>query len=198
MPATPTVSMCALSMSVRPPPDPRATPITLGRPGGGFVERSTSSPASRSQPATKAASSTSPALPWTSPGLVESMRTRAAVSSATLSTTLASMHVAEVGPGLWRWTVFILLDAGGGWDEEVGCVYFAAADAVVLVDPLVPPEDEERFWHALDRDVERLDRKVVVRASPRHGTSAVPRRSWRATAQRCGLIPPGACGWVAR
>lgn len=41
----------------------------------------------------------------------------------------------------------------------VGCVYYEppdAADNVVLIDPLAPPEgtsDHERFWRALDRDV---------------------------------------------
>jgi hypothetical protein len=32
----------------------------------------------------------------------------------------------------------------------------------VLIDPLVPPEDSERFWAALDGDVERAARPVVV------------------------------------
>ena len=65
------------------------------------------------------------------------------------------MEVRELAPGLWRWT---------GWHEEwkadVGCVYYEAPDAVVLIDPLVPPEDTERFWAALDRDVRRHGRPV--------------------------------------
>ena len=32
----------------------------------------------------------------------------------------------------------------------------------MLIDPLVPPEDTERFWAALDRDVERAGRPVHV------------------------------------
>lgn len=46
----------------------------------------------------------------------------------------------------------------------VGCVYCETPGAVVLIDPLVPPdgEDRERFWGALDRDVERLGLPVVV------------------------------------
>jgi glyoxylase-like metal-dependent hydrolase (beta-lactamase superfamily II) len=73
------------------------------------------------------------------------------------------MRVAEIAPGLWRWTgEHPGWAPGAPWEREVGCVYHEAADAVVLVDPLVPPEDEERFWRALDRDVERVARPVVV------------------------------------
>ena len=32
----------------------------------------------------------------------------------------------------------------------------------MLIDPLVPPEDDARFWAALDRDVERVGLPVVV------------------------------------
>lgn len=63
----------------------------------------------------------------------------------------------KVAPGLWRWTGY-----HEEWKQQVGCVYLEAPDAVVLVDPLVPPEDEERFWTALDRDVERAGRPVEV------------------------------------
>jgi hypothetical protein len=74
------------------------------------------------------------------------------------------MRVQELAPGLWRWTG--RHPAWGthsdDWDPEVGCLYYEAADAVVLVDPLVPPEDEARFWRALDRDVERASRPVQI------------------------------------
>jgi hypothetical protein len=74
------------------------------------------------------------------------------------------MRVDEIAPGLWRWTGLhpAWTPASGGWEQEVGCVYVEAADALTLVDPLVPPEDEHRFWQALDRDVERLGLPVVV------------------------------------
>lgn len=63
--------------------------------------------------------------------------------------------------------------AAQGWEQEVGCVYYEAENAVVLVDPLVPPEDEMRFWRALDRDVERVGRPVlVVLTAPWHTRSA--------------------------
>ena len=77
------------------------------------------------------------------------------------------MRVQEIAAGLWCWTGrhpdWTPEDAGPtGWEQEVGCVYYEAAGAVVLIDPLVPPEDAERFWAALDRDVERANSPVHV------------------------------------
>jgi glyoxylase-like metal-dependent hydrolase (beta-lactamase superfamily II) len=67
------------------------------------------------------------------------------------------VDVQELAPGLWRWTAF-----HREWREEVGCVYYEAPDAVVLIDPLVPEDEAERFWRALDRDVERAGAPVHV------------------------------------
>jgi hypothetical protein len=53
----------------------------------------------------------------------------------------------ELAPGLWR------------WDDSL---YVERPDAVVLIDPVVPTGEEERFFRALDRDVERLGLPVVV------------------------------------
>jgi glyoxylase-like metal-dependent hydrolase (beta-lactamase superfamily II) len=73
------------------------------------------------------------------------------------------MEVQELRPGLWRWTAeHPQWDHAEHWGPEVGSVYAELADAVVVIDPLVPPEDEDRFWSALDRDVERLGRPVYV------------------------------------
>jgi glyoxylase-like metal-dependent hydrolase (beta-lactamase superfamily II) len=58
------------------------------------------------------------------------------------------VEVAELAPGLWRWTGW-----HEEWREQVGCVYYETAEAIVLIDPLLPPEDAERFLSALDRDV---------------------------------------------
>jgi len=67
------------------------------------------------------------------------------------------VEVSEIAPGLWRWTV-------PRPDGDVGCTYYEAPDAVVLIDPAVPDDDREaeRFWRALDRDVARLGRPVAV------------------------------------
>jgi glyoxylase-like metal-dependent hydrolase (beta-lactamase superfamily II) len=106
------------------------------------------------------------------------------------------MRVQEVAAGLWRWTGLHpdwKPEDGGpeGWEQEVGCVYYESPDAVVLVDPLVPPEDEERFWKALDRDVERAGRPVrVLLTVSWHGrsTEAIVARYGAATG---GALPAG-------
>lgn len=67
------------------------------------------------------------------------------------------MDVAEVVPGLWRWT-----GRHEEWRQQVACVYYETPDGVCLVDPLVPPEDTEKFLGALDHDVERLGGPVHV------------------------------------
>jgi hypothetical protein len=53
----------------------------------------------------------------------------------------------QLAPGVWR------------WDDSL---YVERPDAVLLIDPLVPAGEEERFFRALDRDVARLGRPVVV------------------------------------
>jgi glyoxylase-like metal-dependent hydrolase (beta-lactamase superfamily II) len=73
------------------------------------------------------------------------------------------MEVRELRPGLWRWTAsHPEWDHAEHWGPEVGSVYAELPGAVVVVDPLVPTDDEERFWAALDRDVERLGLPVHV------------------------------------
>jgi glyoxylase-like metal-dependent hydrolase (beta-lactamase superfamily II) len=67
------------------------------------------------------------------------------------------VDVLEIAPGLWRWTGY-----HEEWREDVGSVYCETDDGVVLIDPLVPPEDAGRFWQALDRDVERAGGPVHV------------------------------------
>jgi len=67
------------------------------------------------------------------------------------------MTVEELAPGLWRWTGY-----HEEWKQEVGCLSVETADGLVLIDPLVPPEDPDRFFTALDRDVERLGGRVHV------------------------------------
>jgi hypothetical protein len=95
----------------------------------------------------------------------------------------------EVAPGLWRWTAVHPnaanwprdADDGQPWPEEVGCVYYEAPDAVVLIDPLLPAGEEERFLAYLDRDVERLGFPVVILV-----TSGWHRRSSTDLAKRYG------------
>src|SRR5262245_430505 len=77
------------------------------------------------------------------------------------------MRVLEIAAGLWRWTglhpAWTPADGGpGGWDQEVGSYYYEAPGGIVLFDPLVPMEDRDRFFAALDRDVERVGGPVRV------------------------------------
>jgi hypothetical protein len=80
------------------------------------------------------------------------------------------MEVQELAPGLWRWTAphpewepHPEPESPADWPQEVGCIYYEAPNAVVLIDPLVPPPPErERFFAALDRDVERRGHPVSI------------------------------------
>jgi hypothetical protein len=73
------------------------------------------------------------------------------------------MDVRELRPGLWRWTADHPEWAHAeSWGPAVGSVYAELPDAIVLVDPLVPDDDEATFWEALDRDVERNGKPVHV------------------------------------
>jgi hypothetical protein len=79
------------------------------------------------------------------------------------------MDVRELRPGLWRWTA-----RHPEWDDRVvASAYLETANAIVLVDPLVPRGEEARFFAALDRDVARAKRPVaVVLTNPWHRRSA--------------------------
>jgi glyoxylase-like metal-dependent hydrolase (beta-lactamase superfamily II) len=107
------------------------------------------------------------------------------------------MNVSEIAPGLWHWTGF-----HPEWNQDVGCVYVGADDAVALIDPIVPPEEAERFLDHLDADVARAGRPVhVVLTIYWHARSAAalcerydatlwaPVRSALPVARRTGLEP---------
>jgi glyoxylase-like metal-dependent hydrolase (beta-lactamase superfamily II) len=73
------------------------------------------------------------------------------------------VEVAELAPGLWRWTAtHPEWKEGYDWSPVVGCFYVEAPDATLVVDPLVPDDEAERFWAALDRDVARAGQPVHV------------------------------------
>jgi hypothetical protein len=76
------------------------------------------------------------------------------------------MDVERLADGLWRWSV-----EPGRWS-----VYAETAEAILLVDPLLPEEgsvDELRFFAALDRDVTSSALPVfVVETSAGRGRDA--------------------------
>jgi hypothetical protein len=100
------------------------------------------------------------------------------------------MQVREVARGLWYWTGrhpgWTPADGGpDGWDQEVGCYYYEGPDAVCLFDPLVPMEDRDRFFEALDRDVGRAGLPVRILL-----TVDAHKRSWTEVAERYGAETP--------
>jgi hypothetical protein len=73
------------------------------------------------------------------------------------------MDVQELRPGLWRWTgTHPEWNHSEQWGPDVSSVYAELDEVVVVIDPLVPADEEERFWSALDRDVERAGRPLWV------------------------------------
>ena len=88
------------------------------------------------------------------------------------------MEVERLADGLWRWTTSAPAAAGCP-PGRAASVYLETADAVLLFDPAVPAAgsvEAERFWRALDADVSRLARPLVVLLTrPRHArdTAAV-------------------------
>ena len=112
------------------------------------------------------------------------------------------MRVQELSPGLWRWTGLHpewTPEQGGreGWEQEVGCVYYEAPEAVVLFDPLVPPEDEARFWRALDRDVERVGKPVRILLTVRWHARSAETIAARYGGEISGDLPRGVEGYEA-
>ena len=110
--------------------------------------------------------------------------------------------IGELRPGLWRWTARHP-DAADeptpgspdDWGPEVGCVACAARDgAVVVVDPLVPPGDEERFWGEMDPIVERHGPRVAVLTTlrwHRRSRAAFVERYGASTSRAKAALPAG-------
>jgi len=66
----------------------------------------------------------------------------------------------EIAPGLLRWTAphpdwdpQAVPGSSGDWDENVGSVLYEMADAVALIDPLLPSADRAEFLHWLDGQI---------------------------------------------
>lgn len=106
------------------------------------------------------------------------------------------MEVTRIDEGLWRWTAY-----HEEWMQDVGCVYCETPDGVVLIDPLVPSDEPDRFWRALDRDVARVGGGVHVLVTVFwHTRSAAalveryrarvwaPTRGRQAVARRAGVV----------
>jgi glyoxylase-like metal-dependent hydrolase (beta-lactamase superfamily II) len=87
------------------------------------------------------------------------------------------MEIEQIRPRLWRWTATHpdwSPEEGGpeGWEPVVSCHALVEEDALVLIDPLVPADDEERFWQALDTDVEHHGPPQILLTGYWHARSA--------------------------
>ena len=103
------------------------------------------------------------------------------------------MQVRELATGLWYWTgrhpAWTPADGldtrPDGWDQEVGCYFYDGPDAICLFDPLIPMEDRDRFFEALDRDLEQTGKPVRILL-----TVDAHRRSTADLAERHGIDAP--------
>jgi hypothetical protein len=101
------------------------------------------------------------------------------------------VRVERIDEGLWRWTGdHPDWSPKEEWPQAVGCVYVEAADAIVLVDPLIPPEDRNRFLDALDRDVARVGRPVQIMLTFDWHDRSAPELAERYDATVGGAPPP--------
>jgi glyoxylase-like metal-dependent hydrolase (beta-lactamase superfamily II) len=74
----------------------------------------------------------------------------------------------QIRHGLWQWDAAhpgwvsgARPESPSDWPRDVGCVLFDSPDATVLIDPLLPREDD-RFLEHLDRHVERRGLPVAI------------------------------------
>lgn len=88
------------------------------------------------------------------------------------------VEIEEIAPHLWWWTAPHPdwgppdFEGGQGWEREVSCYALVADETLVLFDPLVPRGDEERFWQALDGDVEHHGPPAILLTIYWHARSA--------------------------
>src|SRR5712692_10034449 len=87
--------MCALSINDEPPPEPRKTPTTEGRPGTGSTTE-TSRPAARSHDATNAAIAPSPETDGTRSGFTEGIATRSQINSCRSSSSVHAKRMQTI------------------------------------------------------------------------------------------------------
>ena len=88
------------------------------------------------------------------------------------------MELQQIAPSLWHWTAphpdwTPRAAAGGqGWEQIVSSYALVADEAFVLFDPLVPSDEPERFWRALDEDVDHHGPPAIVITLYWHARSA--------------------------
>ena len=105
------------------------------------------------------------------------------------------MEVLRLADGLWRWTAvhprWELWPNHERESPEVGCVYYEAEDATVLIDPLVPAGEEDAFIRHLDADVERRGLPVVILLTAEWHRRSTDELADRYRARVGGAMPAG-------
>ena len=105
------------------------------------------------------------------------------------------MEALRVTEGLWRWTA--VHPRWEYWPDhereapEVGCVYYEAEDATVLIDPLVPTGEEDELFRHLDADVERRGLPVVILLTAEWHRRSTDELAERYDARIGGALPAG-------
>jgi len=88
------------------------------------------------------------------------------------------VEIEQIAPHLWWWTAPhpewtpSAFKDGRGWERDVSSYALVEDGSLVLFDPLVPAGDEERFWSALDRDVEHHGPPSILISLYWHARSA--------------------------
>ena len=88
------------------------------------------------------------------------------------------MNVQEIAPRLWWWTAPhpgwtpAAFRNGKGWTQDVSSYALVQDDQLVLFDPLVPGDDENAFWEALDGDVEHHGPPAILITVAWHARSS--------------------------
>ena len=90
----------------------------------------------------------------------------------------SAVDLQEIAPRLWHWTAphpdwTPNANKGGrGWGQDVSSYALVADDAFVIFDPLVPVDEPDGFWSALDGDVEHHGPPAIVITLYWHARSA--------------------------
>jgi glyoxylase-like metal-dependent hydrolase (beta-lactamase superfamily II) len=105
------------------------------------------------------------------------------------------MEALRIAKGLWRWTA--LHPNWENWPgheleaQEVGCVYYEADDATVLIDPLIPAGEEDELFRHLDADVARRALSVVILVTAEWHCRSADELATRYDARIGGAPPQG-------
>jgi hypothetical protein len=101
----------------------------------------------------------------------------------------------QLAAGLYRWSAFYagadqdpVRQSADEWPDEVGCVAYETAEALVLIDPLVGPE----HWNPLDALAEKHGGNVAVLTTihwHERSSEAVIERYRAATSPPEGVTP---------